>query len=98
MSCVWSVGDSLRCVRCGREVAVPDGGGAFPVYACGQQAEASAIAVGAGLGDRVATALNAVGITEERVQAVASKVGIKDCGCGRRRELLNQAGKRLGIG
>jgi len=51
-----------------------------------------------GLGDRVASALSAVGITEARVARVASTVGIKDCGCRRRREALNRAGRRLGIG
>lgn len=51
-----------------------------------------------GLGDRVASALSAVGITETRVARIASTVGIKDCGCRRRREALNRAGRRLGIG
>mgnify|MGYP006273150153 CR=1 FL=1 len=51
-----------------------------------------------GLGDMVAAGLSAVGITEQRAQAVASAVGVKDCGCRRRREALNRAGRRLGIG
>lgn len=52
-----------------------------------------------GLGDMVADGLSAVGITKERVQAVASKVGVKDCGCAQRRRLMNEAGaKYLGIG
>lgn len=51
-----------------------------------------------GLGDMVASGLAAVGITKERVQAVASKVGIKDCGCKKRQAKLNEFGKRLGIG
>jgi hypothetical protein len=51
-----------------------------------------------GLGDRVASGLAKFGITKERAQAVASAVGIKDCGCAGRQAALNQAGYRLGIG
>jgi hypothetical protein len=51
-----------------------------------------------GLGDMVAAGLDAIGITKERVQAVASKVGIKDCGCKKRQEALNSLGRNLGIG
>jgi hypothetical protein len=46
----------------------------------------------------VAAGLDAIGITKERVQAVASKVGIKDCGCKKRQEALNSLGRNLGIG
>jgi len=48
-----------------------------------------------GLGDRVHDALAAVGITPYRV---AAALGVEDCGCEERRELLNQAGYALGIG
>jgi hypothetical protein len=51
-----------------------------------------------GLGDMVAAGLSAVGITKERAQAVASAVGVKDCGCKRRQEALNAIGRKLGIG
>lgn len=51
-----------------------------------------------GLGDMVAAGLSAVGITKERVQAVASAVGVKDCGCAKRQEALNAIGRKLGIG
>ena len=51
-----------------------------------------------GLGDMVAAGLTAVGITKQRVQAVASAVGIKDCGCSKRQAALNRAGRQLGIG
>jgi len=51
-----------------------------------------------GLGDMVAAGLDAIGVTKERVQAVASKVGIKDCGCKKRQEALNSLGRNLGIG
>lgn len=48
----------------------------------------------AGLGDRVASALAAVGITKERV----SKALGKPCGCAKRQQRLNELGRRLGIG
>jgi len=51
-----------------------------------------------GLGDIVAAGLDAVGITKERVQAVASAVGVKDCGCKKRQEKLNELGRKFGIG
>jgi hypothetical protein len=51
-----------------------------------------------GLGDMVAAVLDAIGVTKERVQAVASKVGVKDCGCKKRQEALNSLGRNLGIG
>lgn len=52
-----------------------------------------------GLGDLVAHAFATVGITVERAQAVANAVGLDDCGCGRRREALNDLGRRyLGVG
>lgn len=51
-----------------------------------------------GLGDMVAAGLDAVGITKDRVQAVASRVGIKDCGCRKRQQRLNEIGRKLGIG
>jgi len=50
-----------------------------------------------GLGDMVAAGLDAIGITKERVQAVASKVGIKDCGCAKRQAALNRLGEKLGL-
>ena len=47
----------------------------------------------------VADGFAAFGITKERAQAVASAVGIKDCGCQQRQESLNQIGREwLGIG
>ena len=51
-----------------------------------------------GLGDMVASGLAAVGITKERAQAVASAVGVKDCGCKKRQEKLNELGRKFGIG
>ena len=77
-----------RCVDCGRVVRVASA--RPPFAACRRN--------GRGLGDLVADGLSAVGITKERAQAVASAVGIKDCGCGKRQAALNAVGKRLGIG
>lgn len=51
-----------------------------------------------GLGDMVAAGLEAVGVTKGRVQAVARRVGIKDCGCRKRHRRLNEIGRKLGIG
>ena len=51
----------------------------------------------AGLGDMVASSLAAVGITKERAQAMASAVGVKDCGCAKRQAKLNELGKKLGL-
>lgn len=48
-----------------------------------------------GLGDQVADALKSVGITEEGVQAIVSKFGIGDCGCGHRKSALNDLGARF---
>jgi hypothetical protein len=46
----------------------------------------------------VASGLAAVGITKERVQAVANAVGVKDCGCKQRQQTLNEVGRKFGIG
>jgi hypothetical protein len=48
-----------------------------------------------GLGDMVAAGLSAVGITPERVSAA---LGVRDCGCKKRQQQLNELGRRLGIG
>ena len=47
-----------------------------------------------GLGDFVAACLSAVGITDERVSRA---LGVKDCGCKKRREALNKIGRRFGL-
>ena len=47
-----------------------------------------------GLGDMVKAGLAAVGITKERVSALAGG----DCGCSKRQEQLNALGRRVGIG
>jgi hypothetical protein len=52
-----------------------------------------------GLGDMIASTLGAVGITKQRVQALASRVGVKDCGCSKRQKAANELGRKyLGIG
>jgi hypothetical protein len=47
-----------------------------------------------GLGDMMAAWLSAIGITKERVSAMAGG----DCGCSKRQEQLNELGRRVGIG
>jgi len=47
-----------------------------------------------GLGDMVAAGLSAIGITKERVSALAGG----DCGCSKRQEALNELGRKIGIG
>jgi hypothetical protein len=48
-----------------------------------------------GLGDRLASALESIGITKARVSAA---LGVKDCGCAERQSKLNALGRKLGIG
>lgn len=49
----------------------------------------------AGLGDLVAAGLSAIGITPERV---SKAIGVKDCGCKKRQQRLNDIGRKFGIG
>jgi hypothetical protein len=51
-----------------------------------------------GLGDVVALAFASVGITKDRAQAAANAIGVKDCGCDKRQERLNELGRMVGIG
>ena len=46
------------------------------------------------IGDLVERGLTAIGITKERVSALAGG----DCGCSKRQEQLNELGRRVGIG
>jgi hypothetical protein len=48
-----------------------------------------------GLGDMVSAGLSAIGITPERV---SKALGVKDCGCKKRQQQLNDLGRRIGIG
>jgi hypothetical protein len=69
---------SLRCRVCGARVSSPN-----VRRNCGPlQAP--------GLGDRVASALDAVGITKTRVEAVVGG----PCGCDERQAWLNDAGEK----
>jgi hypothetical protein len=43
----------------------------------------------------VAAGLSAIGITSERV---SKALGVKDCGCKKRQQQLNDLGRRIGIG
>lgn len=73
----------------------PDSLGADSVVARGFDPKSvTAAPARPGLGDRIASGLAAVGITKDRVQRVASMVGIKDCGCGKRQALANSLGEK----
>lgn len=76
--------DKWKCRVCGRAVAARSD---TPPKAVCRSAR--------GLGDMVADGLASVGITKERVQAVAAAVGIGDCGCDKRKALLNKLGAEL---
>jgi hypothetical protein len=85
MNCRWIVmRESLTCSVCGKKARMANG--RYPVVPCEKNV---------GLGDMVEKGLSAVGITKERV---ASVLGVKDCGCRKRREYMNELGKKVGIG
>jgi hypothetical protein len=75
-------GETLSCRVCGAVVSSPN-----TRRNCGTRPARTA----AGLGDMVAAGLDAIGITKERAQAVASAFGVSDCGCAARQEALNRA-------
>lgn len=75
--------DQLSCVRCGYKAASP---------------RVKRMCPSAGLGDVVESVLESVGVTKERVSRVAKVVGVKDCGCEKRKQYLNEVGKMVGIG
>lgn len=79
-------GGQCLCPYCGATATKPSKG--FVLHGC------KARPVKQGLGDMVAGGLSAIGITEERV----SKLVGGDCGCSKRKEFLNQLGRKLGIG
>lgn len=80
--------DANACERCGGFIRPPREGLRVGQTICRCRA---------GLGDIVASGLAAVGITKERAQAVASAVGVKDCGCKKRQAALNKLGEKLGL-
>jgi hypothetical protein len=70
------------CTVCGRSTAMPES-----IRVCSGPP---------GLGDRLASALESIGITKARVSAA---LGVDDCGCGERQNALNALGRKLlGIG
>jgi hypothetical protein len=83
--CTFNLIDGcVTCCRCGFKICNVK----LPVYRkCGIQA-------GSGLGDMVAAGLSAIGITKDRVSALAGG----DCGCSKRQEQLNELGRKIGIG
>jgi hypothetical protein len=95
--------ESGVCRRCGFTVAIlPNLRNCVPLDVIEQQnaaynlVEISALHAQArpGLGDMVAAGLSAIGITKDRVSALAGG----DCGCSKRQEQLNELGRRIGIG
>jgi hypothetical protein len=85
--CPFVVRDGIwLCVICGRTATVR--GDEPPVAEC-------KVPLKPGLGDYVARWLSWLGITKERVSALAGG----DCGCAKRAEKLNTVGRRwFGIG
>lgn len=79
-------GDQCACPYCGARAQKPAKG--FVLHGCVKRP------VKKGLGDMVAGGLSALGITEERVKKLVGG----DCGCSKRKEFLNQLGKRIGLG
>jgi hypothetical protein len=75
--------DEATCVRCGYKAA---------------SLKVKRMCPSAGLGDAVEAVLESVGVTKERVSRVASIVGVKDCGCEKRKQYLNEVGKMVGLG
>lgn len=65
----------------------------YPCWKLGDVVELTP-ADGPGLGDAVAGVLSAVGITPERV----TKLIGRPCGCEKRKEKLNQFGRKVGAG
>jgi hypothetical protein len=90
MRAIRKLRDEWTCALCGRPC--PD---QLKPHRGACQCE---LATARGLGDMVADGLAAAGITKDRAQAVAAAVGIKDCGCKKRQDALNAAGRWLGIG
>lgn len=78
-------GVHCTCPVCKKAITLPKPG------------RASHLCRGRGLGDMVADGLAAVGVTKERVQRVASAVGIADCGCAQRQAALNRVGEAIGL-
>lgn len=69
---------------------------------CGRRASSTTVikpCPSGGAGDRVASLLFSVGITESRADKLARLAGLSSCGCGGRREAMNRVGREwLGIG
>lgn len=84
------VGGTCKCQSCGKTIALPNAFTGVGMHTC-QAARAL------GLGDRIASVLQRIGITKARAQNVAQAVGIKDCGCAKRQAALNRLGEKLGL-
>jgi hypothetical protein len=84
VTCAFQYADGIStCTRCG-----------FSMPQSGKIVRRCDVQLKPGLGDMVAAGLSAIGITKERVSALAGG----DCGCSKRQEQLNELGRKLGIG
>ena len=104
MACKFEVQeDRLVCQNCGLAVKASLFSKGKPFVACTKPSPPPVVppaqANGRGLGDIVSDSLSAVGVTKELAQSVAAKLGVKDCGCGKRQKWMNEQGKKwFGIG
>jgi hypothetical protein len=94
--------DKLVCQNCGLKVKASLFPKGKPFVACTKPSPIPvappAQEVGRGLGDMVSDSLSSVGVTKELAQSVAARLGVKDCGCGKRQKWLNAAGSKwLGL-
>lgn len=101
--CSFDVTESeFVCKRCGIRIPTSLFPKGRPLVECANPAKpqpSDPPAAGDGLGDIVANALDSIGITKDRVQAIANRVGIRDCGCKSRQAAMNSFGQKyLGIG
>jgi hypothetical protein len=87
IDCVFNTsGECVKCTQCGFVICNVK----LPVRRrCDVEGDTKP-----GLGDMVAAGLSAIGITKERVSALAGG----DCGCSERQEKLNGLGRKIGIG
>lgn len=90
------IGTDLRCLVCGKPAAARHVRRNCPA-APRPLREPTVTTLPPGLGDMVANGLAGLGITKERAQAVASALGVEDCGCGKRQAALNKLGEQFGL-
>ena len=105
-ACQFDVtGEHFVCKNCGLRVPTRLFAKGKPFVACAHAQRSPSASVTQpsrppvrGLGDLLSDGLSAVGITKDRVGAVARAAGVKDCGCGKRQKWVNKMGaKYLGL-